>query len=24
MFFGSTAQHLVRHASCPVLTLRKG
>jgi nucleotide-binding universal stress UspA family protein len=24
MFFGSTAQHLVRQASCPVLTLRKG
>jgi nucleotide-binding universal stress UspA family protein len=24
MFFGSTVQHLVRQASCPVLTLRKG
>jgi nucleotide-binding universal stress UspA family protein len=24
MLFGSTAQHLVRQASCPVLTLRKG
>lgn len=24
MFFGSTAQHLVRQTSCPVLTLRKG
>lgn len=24
LFFGSTAQHLVRQASCPVLTLRKG
>lgn len=24
MFFGSTAQHVVRQASCPVLTLRKG
>jgi nucleotide-binding universal stress UspA family protein len=24
MLFGSTAQHLVREASCPVLTLRKG
>jgi nucleotide-binding universal stress UspA family protein len=23
-FFGSTAQHVVRQASCPVLTLRKG
>jgi nucleotide-binding universal stress UspA family protein len=23
MFFGSTTQHLVRQASCPVLTLRK-
>lgn len=23
-FFGSTAQHLVRRATCPVLTLRKG
>ena len=22
MFFGSTAQHVVRHAACPVLTLR--
>jgi len=24
LLFGSTAQHLVRQASCPVLTLRKG
>jgi nucleotide-binding universal stress UspA family protein len=24
VLFGSTAQHLVRQASCPVLTLRKG
>jgi nucleotide-binding universal stress UspA family protein len=24
LLFGSTAQHLVRHASCPVLTLRRG
>jgi nucleotide-binding universal stress UspA family protein len=24
LFFGSTAQHVVRQASCPVLTLRKG
>ena len=24
LFFGSTAQHIVRRASCPVLTLRKG
>ena len=24
LFFGSTTQHLVRQASCPVLTLRKG
>ena len=24
MLFGSTAQHLVRQAACPVLTLRKG
>ena len=24
MFFGSTAQHVVREASCPVLTLRRG
>jgi len=24
MFFGSTTQHVVRQASCPVLTLRKG
>jgi nucleotide-binding universal stress UspA family protein len=24
MLFGSTAEHLVRQASCPVLTLRKG
>lgn len=24
MFFGSTAQHVVREASCPVLTLRTG
>lgn len=23
MFFGSTTQHVVRHAACPVLTLRK-
>jgi nucleotide-binding universal stress UspA family protein len=23
MFFGSSAQHVVRAASCPVLTLRK-
>jgi nucleotide-binding universal stress UspA family protein len=23
MFFGSTTQHLVRQAACPVLTLRK-
>ena len=24
MVFGSTAQHVVRRASCPVLTLRRG
>jgi nucleotide-binding universal stress UspA family protein len=24
LLFGSTAQHLVRQASCPMLTLRKG
>lgn len=24
LFFGSTAQHLVRQATCPVLTLRRG
>jgi nucleotide-binding universal stress UspA family protein len=24
MFFGSTTQHVVRHATCPVLTLRTG
>ena len=24
LFFGSTAQHVVRQAACPVLTLRKG
>jgi universal stress protein A len=24
MLFGSTTQHVVRHATCPVLTLRKG
>jgi nucleotide-binding universal stress UspA family protein len=24
MFFGSTAQHVVRQATCPVLTLRRG
>jgi nucleotide-binding universal stress UspA family protein len=24
MLFGSTTQHLVRQAACPVLTLRKG
>jgi nucleotide-binding universal stress UspA family protein len=24
LFFGSTAQHVVREASCPVLTLRRG
>ena len=24
LFFGSTAQHVVRQATCPVLTLRKG
>lgn len=24
LFFGSVAQHVVRHASCPVLTLRTG
>ena len=24
MFYGSTTQHVVRQASCPVLTLRKG
>jgi nucleotide-binding universal stress UspA family protein len=24
LFFGSTAQHVVRQATCPVLTLRRG
>ena len=24
LFFGSTAQHVVREATCPVLTLRRG
>jgi nucleotide-binding universal stress UspA family protein len=24
LLFGSTAEHLVRQASCPVLTLRRG
>ena len=24
LFFGSTTQHVVREASCPVLTLRRG
>jgi nucleotide-binding universal stress UspA family protein len=24
MFFGSTTQHVVRHATCPVLAIRKG
>ena len=24
MLFGSTTQHVVRHAECPVLTLREG
>ena len=24
LFFGSTAQHIVRRAACPVLTLRQG
>jgi nucleotide-binding universal stress UspA family protein len=23
LFFGSTAQHVIRQAACPVLTLRK-
>jgi nucleotide-binding universal stress UspA family protein len=24
LYFGSTTQHVVREASCPVLTLRRG
>ena len=24
MFYGSTTQHVVRQAACPVLTLRRG